>query len=173
MVFFYAARMHSGIIRLAAARCGAPVRPTALVNGQAARIHRFFLLQDTCRGRICLAGRRNSSCATQILRVRYSDFGSPKLRFFDGLGPLWCAFGGALKGILEGSSGSQSHIERRREKEEEREKEETKKEHEKEEGAESDRTRKREFQRGSKKSPNFLTRPVRFRPRRKVGADVG
>ena len=98
MVFFYAARMHSGIVRLAAARCGAPVRPTALVNGQAARIPRFFLLQDTCRGRIYLAGPRNSSCATQILRGRYSDIGSPKLRFFDGLGPLWCAFGGDPEG---------------------------------------------------------------------------
>ena len=117
MVFFYAARMHSGIVRLAAARCGAPVRPTALVNGQAARMHRFFLLQDTCRGRIYLAGPRNSDCATQILRVRYSDFGSPKFRFFDGLGPLWCAFGGTPNGILEVSSGSQSHIERRRGKE--------------------------------------------------------
>ena len=110
-MFFNAARMRSDIVRLAAARCGAPVRPTALVNGQAARMHRFFLLQDTCRGRIYLAGPRNPDCATQILRVRYSDFGSPKLRFF--------YFGGTLKGILEGSSGSQSHMERRRGKEEE------------------------------------------------------
>ena len=75
MVFFYAARMHSGIIRPAAARCGAPVRPTALVNGQVARIHRFFLLQDAGRGRISLAGPCISSSATQILGERYSDFG--------------------------------------------------------------------------------------------------
>ena len=55
---------------------------------------------------------------------------------------------------------TQSHIERRREKKKSERRRKRKKEHEKEEGAESDRTGKHEFQKVSKNSPNFLTRPV-------------
>ena len=58
-------------------------------------------------------------------------------------------------------------------KENKRKQQEKKKKKEEEEEEKKRTAGKNEFERVSKNSPNFLTRPVRFRPRRKVGAEVG
>ena len=68
------------IIGLTVGRCAAYVRLSALGNAQVAPTRRFFSILGIAQGAICVAGLRNSIIPTQILGVRYSDFGSSKLR---------------------------------------------------------------------------------------------
>ena len=84
-------------------------KTSALGNAQAARTGRHSSIPGIARIAICVAGLRNSITPTQILGVRYSDFGSPKFRKTQIWGvrfrAVWGARGG-LQGILQVSTST-------------------------------------------------------------------